>query len=125
MNSRSEASQPGDRGGHVTRFLFDIIGFLEILIFCWKTFGLCYWKREILNFMGKSLNLPNLLFRCHNASVPSLRQCCIYLKIPGKFLFRSFGLSVRIYCIVKLVYLAYSCTKAYRTVDTKHRVLSI
>ena len=53
MNSRSEASQPGGRGGHVTQFLFDIIGFSEILIFVGKLLGFATGKDRDFEFYGK------------------------------------------------------------------------
>ena len=38
---------------------FDIVGFLEILMLCWKIFGLLLLvKIKVLNSIGKSLSLP-------------------------------------------------------------------
>ena len=58
----------GGHGGHAPNFV-EIIGFSEILIFRRQIYGLLLLvKIEISPFIGKSLNMLCLLYRCHDAS---------------------------------------------------------
>ena len=59
----------GDRGHGPSNFS-NIVGFSEILMHCRKVFGLLLLvKTKVSNFIGKSLNLVPLLYKCHDSPV--------------------------------------------------------
>ena len=58
-NTREQQERRGLGAGDYGPAKFsEIIGYSEILMLCWKIFGLMLFVRtKILNFVGKSLNL--------------------------------------------------------------------
>jgi len=68
----------GGKGDHGSSNFFDIVGFSEILMLRRKIFGLLLLVRtKASNFVGKSMNLAPLLYRCHDA--PEVRATFFHL----------------------------------------------
>ena len=62
-------------GGHGPPNCFKVVRFSKILMFHQKIFRLLLLvKVEVLNFIGKSLNMAPLLYRCHNTPLVQAPQ---------------------------------------------------
>ena len=67
-------------GGHGPSNCFDIVGFSEILMLRRNIFELLLLiKAKVSNFIGKSLNLAPLLYRCHDVpeALPFWQPNCV------------------------------------------------